>query len=625
MILGYAGDFSVVAGQAIDLHFSADADGTRARVHFYRFGVKQGIGRWNFVGSSGMHTFNHFPRGWHGQSWGWPAMTWTVPAAWKSGVYVAIAVPGRARGPQIDPESRRFEQVLFVVKAANPGLNARILYKLPFFTYAAYNGSWLQDYSIGATSLYQFGPVTVFRPGIGTDPWDSYYVDFEDPASLRQTFMHWDAKMIAWLERSGYAIDYCTDLDVHRDASLVGNYCLLLSVGHDEYWTEQMRAHVESFVAGGGNVAFFSGNTAWWRTTVSESSADLLLDKIDNWPPENLETRLTGVSYRHGTGRWERGQRDPIGYTVQHSGHWVFENTGLGNGAVFGAAERLVGYECDGTALVPAAQGAERTPSFEDGTPFGFVVLGHARTPGWNEPYLGNEPTMGLYSNGGIVFTAATTDWARVLEAGQGDVVQITRNVLDRLAAAPVVLRGPITAGACNTHVAVVGGQSTFHIANAPSGATIQWNVAGGQIKGPDDQVKVVVQMPATPDLVSIWVSVIAPGQTCPGFGTLTMRPLTAEHFEWVQFICHLRHLVIGATTSKHVVPGVRDRVPIFADPLWDPVRDSYFRIGPDQLEALRLRATALLRAIDAAGSRQRATNARTVAARRKPARRGRK
>ena len=35
----------------------------------------------------------------------------------------------------------------------------------------------------------------------------------------------------------------------------------MLSVGHDEYWSWEMRDAVEGFVAAGGNVAFFSGNT----------------------------------------------------------------------------------------------------------------------------------------------------------------------------------------------------------------------------------------------------------------------------------------------------------------------------------------------------------------------------
>jgi hypothetical protein len=40
---------------------------------------------------------------------------------------------------------------------------------------------------------------------------------------------------------------------------------------------------------------------------------------------------------------------------------------------------------------------------------------------------------MGLFTNGGTVFTAATTDWARLLGAGHPAVAQITANVVDRM------------------------------------------------------------------------------------------------------------------------------------------------------------------------------------------------
>ncbi len=40
---------------------------------------------------------------------------------------------------------------------------------------------------------------------------------------------------------------------------------------------------------------------------------------------------------------------------------------------------------------------------------------------------------MGIYANNGVVFTAATTDWARVLASGEPHVEKITENVLRRL------------------------------------------------------------------------------------------------------------------------------------------------------------------------------------------------
>jgi hypothetical protein len=43
---------------------------------------------------------------------------------------------------------------------------------------------------------------------------------------------------------------------------------------------------------------------------------------------------------------------------------------------------------------------------------------------------------MGMFSNGGTVFSAGTTDWAQVLGTMQEPCVDIiTRNVIDRLQA----------------------------------------------------------------------------------------------------------------------------------------------------------------------------------------------
>ena len=64
MILGYATDVSVTPLASLELHFSADADGTQARIHFYRWGATAGSGgSWTHVGDAGPYTIDHFPAG----------------------------------------------------------------------------------------------------------------------------------------------------------------------------------------------------------------------------------------------------------------------------------------------------------------------------------------------------------------------------------------------------------------------------------------------------------------------------------------------------------------------------------------------------------------------------------
>jgi hypothetical protein len=270
---------------------------------------------------------------------------------------------------------------------------------------------------------------------------------------LRQTFWHWDARFISWLERRGFAVDYCTDLDVHENlGNCLAAYRLLLSVGHDEYWSAAMRRHVAEFVENGGNVAFLSGNTCWWRVHLVEGNTAFVCDKTkhngddqkrDLWFRVDPENRLTGVSHRNGGGQWW-GKREALGYTVQHANHWVFEGTGLRDGDTFGADQALVGYECDGASIAdrPDERGFP-VPRHDDGTPDNFIILGAARLgPEWAQDPEdfpgGRAATMGIYANNGVVFTAATTDWARVVANGAPPVEKITENILHRLGSADI-------------------------------------------------------------------------------------------------------------------------------------------------------------------------------------------
>jgi len=208
-----------------------------------------------------------------------------------------------------------------------------------------------------------------------------------------------------------------------------------------------MRRNVEAFVRrAGGNVAFFSGNICWWRVHLVDDNTAFACDKAvayagqkkDQWFWSDPENQLTGVSHRNGGGQWW-GERESLGYTVQHSDHWVFQGTGLRNGDEFGGEQSFIGYECDGASISPELD--ERgfaIPSCEDGTPKNFVILGTARIgPDWAQDPEGfpgaRTATMGVYSDNGQVFTAATTDWARVLASDERRVSKITENVLRRL------------------------------------------------------------------------------------------------------------------------------------------------------------------------------------------------
>ncbi|WP_019140171.1 N,N-dimethylformamidase beta subunit family domain-containing protein [Noviherbaspirillum massiliense] len=446
MIQGYPARASVAPGERLVLHVSTDAP--RFRVAFHRWG--EGFIRMQESGwLSGKYAA---PRG-AAEDWQWPAYAFTIPQDWPSAVYVAHLIEPEAAVLGAAMESAA---ILFVVRGAG---QSRLLYKIPLATYHAYNCSGGGCFYVNPPrSLTPPGArVSLQRPGggIGGQTWGA--LDYYDLNSPRQTFAHWDARFIRWLLREGFAPEFCTDSDLHEDSALCDRHRLLLSVGHDEYWSEAMRDRVEAFVAGGGNAAFFGANLCWWRIHVVDEGRAMVCHQggpqgaHDHWwPPTGAnrpEDSLTGVSYRHGGGWWD-GPRSTAGFIVQDAEHWAFAGTGLRRGEAFGqdSAPPLVGYECDGAPLASfdSESGiAVLAPDAQDtGTPPGFRILAAGLLDGgWQErpprerhaADAGiHSATMGMYSHGGTVFTAGTTDWAQVL--GQDRRVDIiTRNVIERL------------------------------------------------------------------------------------------------------------------------------------------------------------------------------------------------
>jgi hypothetical protein len=442
MVQGYPGRPSVFAGEDLVFHAASDGLPSAFRICIFRVGAHRQL-----MGVSDRWVAPALAQGLSTDAWCWPAYRFHIPHDWSSGPYIAhFASEGDSLDARVfrpnEPSHRN--TALFVVKRPERRGSAAILYKLPLFTYCAYN-------SEGGGSLYASGQnkVTLQRPGCGAGgkPCDAETVDVYDTSSPRQTFAHWDAPFVQWLESSGYEVDYCTDLDLHSDTNgLLDSHHILITAGHDEYWTEGMRTNTERFIASGGNVAFFGGNTCWWRVHMADSDTAITCEKrkragrdeaFDQWMGFNPETRLTGVSFRFGGGWWS-GRREAVGYSVQHADHWVYEGTGLRDGDVFGGLpdQAIVGYECDGA---PLSQYRDKRGYLladrNHGTPATFLVLGFGfLSPNWE--YRETEhaaATMGAYTDHGTVFTAATTDWVRVVRDGDSIVNRITRNVLDRL------------------------------------------------------------------------------------------------------------------------------------------------------------------------------------------------
>lgn len=371
------------------------------------------------------------------------ASTYTLRVAsnWPSGLYYAALGSGVLAC-----------YVPFVVTPASPTPGAKVLVQIPFTTAQAYN-------NYGGKSLYAYnssGGVPATR------------VSFDRPFVDRLNFAvdPWQADLVRWLARNGVVADFCTSVDVHANTNVTRGYQLFLTAGHDEYWSRAMRVQLDTFIAGGGNVAILSGNTCWWqvrfeanlgvsnrtmvcyksRTADPETRAAF---KTTNWidlvPPEP-ENSTIGLSWNLGAS-WTNGyQRPDTPYAVQRAEHWVFDGTGLAVGATFGGA--YCGYECDALAARLGSDG-RHYPTATDGTPPTLRVLAWADASGWDAAAkalgLSGEKSghgaISIHSKGGTagaVFNGGTIDWIRALQPelnGQTPTPfsRITRNVINRL------------------------------------------------------------------------------------------------------------------------------------------------------------------------------------------------
>ena len=183
MIQGYPDQPSIFPGETLTFHVSTDAP--QFRVEFYRHGaelVYQFMSGWLpgvFLPSLPSDKDWGIDRNVGGVFFqGWPAYSFDLPGTIQPGVYIAKFVEfpyvTTTGGPEPVGGQDTFAptgQMLFVVKNPRPGSDASILYKLPLFTYQAYNiAVAVED---GGWSLYQDGTsattrkVTIRRPGGG--------------------------------------------------------------------------------------------------------------------------------------------------------------------------------------------------------------------------------------------------------------------------------------------------------------------------------------------------------------------------------------------------------------------------------------------------------------------------
>eukprot|EP00850_Spirogloea_muscicola_P010713 SM000064S19735 [mRNA] locus=s64:87939:90944:- [translate_table: standard] len=186
--------------------------------------------------------------------------TWTIPANAVSGLYLA----------QLQTTGNLYNYVPFIVRQrASDTAPSAILFQTSDTTWQAYN-----FYGASGNSLYRGT-----GPGNGASSGRAYKVSYNRPFITQsgdsvsnsvtgpQDFLfNAEYPMIRWLERNGYDVSYFSGVDSDRYGSQILLHKVFISVGHDEYWSGGQRRAVEAARNTGVHLAFFSGNTVFWKT-----------------------------------------------------------------------------------------------------------------------------------------------------------------------------------------------------------------------------------------------------------------------------------------------------------------------------------------------------------------------
>ena len=196
---------------------------------------------------------------------GWrPTFANIDTTSWPPGVYSADIV-------EQTTATRDVRACQWIV--SNPRRSGSVLCRLGTNTWQAYN-PW------GGHSLYPNDD----------DEARGLIVSFDRPTP--PSLFEYDAYLVSWLEglaASMGGVDYAGNFDIHANPTLMDHYRLVITGGHDEYWSkEEFDAFERRIFKLGRNVCFFGANTAYCQVRYGDL----------NRPPDATELGRQLICYK---------------------------------------------------------------------------------------------------------------------------------------------------------------------------------------------------------------------------------------------------------------------------------------------------------------------------------------
>ncbi|MBE3560252.1 MAG: hypothetical protein IMW89_13665 [Ktedonobacteraceae bacterium] len=454
-IQAYASATSVAPGKQIQFFVSTQVDKTPFRIDIYRLGWYGGVGgRLMFSVSDlvsqaqGYYDATVRPaklvncKTCTGNGSGTPveanwksSYTLTVPQDWVTGVYLAkfTIMPGgppAPPGPSGSPLPYAGMQTYAPFDVlGNP--NSDYVASTADTTSAAYN-SWGSPADKSA-SLYDTAGSFAVDASQTVASKKSVVVSFNKPyleGSGASQVLLYELQMIRFMEQRGYNVSYISSVDLHRNPEQLLRHKVYISMGHDEYWTREMRNGVEKARDSGVSLIFMGANTSYWQMRFSNNDRWIWCYKVDSkYPPTDITyanrlsidpvyatdpTNVTALFRDKGVGRPENAligvmfsdlTHKRLGYPWKVSSQAktsLLKDTGLVPGQSYGCA--VVGYEWDKADW----------PGYP--APAGLQIIGDSPTINQQGQNDHSNTTYYVAAKGNLVFATGSIYWATALD-----------------------------------------------------------------------------------------------------------------------------------------------------------------------------------------------------------------
>ena len=409
----YSDRFSYRPGETVHLHVSSTAPDFSLEI------VRDGGGETKVFEKSGIAArWQETPDQCSVDGCGWDAaFEFAIGGDWPSGGYrLTLTAAGRDGGPI------RCHHIIIVLP--KPGRKTgRILQ-------VAATGTWLAYNAWGGSNHYEgiTGPQrSLYSPIVSTQrPWCRGFVVLPANAprvplevamppktAPRYPHMEWayatghskkyassgwasyDSHFFRFAERAGYGVDLASQHELHFAPGILADYDCVVFVGHDEYWTWEMRDAVDAFVERGGRAARFAGNFMWQTRLEDEGRRQVcykyraraedpaycagdVTRATNSWEAPEIGRpgcKTFGLNASNGIyAGWGGGApRGARGFPVYRPQHWAFAGTGLYYGDLLGAESHVYGYEVDG--LDYEMRHGLPYPGAASGAPDGLEIL----------------------------------------------------------------------------------------------------------------------------------------------------------------------------------------------------------------------------------------------------------